>query len=88
MTARIRRWTRRRKPNDISHRLATVRCHRATNLGSIKNDLLGQGRFREVVALAILLNPYLIFLRKIDLLPLVFTLAATRRGARRGWANI
>jgi len=44
MTARIRRWTRCRKPNDISNRLATVRRHRATNLGSIKNDLLGQGR--------------------------------------------
>ena len=44
MTARIRRWTRRRKPNDISNRLAAVRRHRTENLGSIKNDLLGQGR--------------------------------------------
>ena len=57
MTARIRRWTRRRKSNDISNRLATVRRHRATNLGSIKNDLLGQGWFRELVALALLLIP-------------------------------
>jgi len=44
MTARIRRWTRRRKPNDLSDRLAAVRRHRTENLGSIKNDLLGQGR--------------------------------------------
>ena len=57
MTARIRRWTRCRKSNDLSDRLAAVRRHRATNLGSIKNDLLGQGRFREVVALALLLIP-------------------------------
>lgn len=68
MTARIRRWTRRRKPNDISNRLATVRRHRATNLGSIKNDLLGQGRFREVVALALLLIPIQFSYGKIDLL--------------------
>ncbi len=57
MTAGVRRWTRRGKPNDLSNRLAAVRRHRATNLGSIKNDLLGQGRFREVVALALLLVP-------------------------------
>ena len=55
MTARIRRWTRRRKPNDLSDRLAAVRRHRTENLGSIKNDLLGQSRLREMVALALLL---------------------------------
>ena len=37
MTARIRRWTRCRKSNDLSDRLAAVRRHRATNLGSIKS---------------------------------------------------
>ena len=57
MTARIRRWTRCRKSNDLSDRLAAVRRHRTENLGSFKNDLLGQARFREVVALALLLVP-------------------------------
>ena len=88
MTARIRRWTRRRKPNDISNRLATVRRHRATNLGSIKNDLLGQGRFREVVALALLLVPIQCS-SKIDSL-LWFHCDHPReeqREGREGWAN-
>ena len=64
MTAGVRRWTRRGKPNDLSDRLAAVRRHRATNLGSIKNDLLGQGRFREMVALALLLVRYSKFYEK------------------------
>jgi len=55
MTARIRRWTRRRKPNDLSDRLAAVRRHRTENLGSIKNDLLGEDRLREMVAVALFL---------------------------------
>lgn len=55
MTAGFRRWTRRRKPNDLSNRLATIRRHRSENLGSVENDLLGEDRFREMVALALLL---------------------------------
>lgn len=42
MTARLRRWTRRGKPNNLSYRLATFRRHRTAHLGSIKDDLLGQ----------------------------------------------
>ena len=41
MTTRLRRWTRRRKPHNLSHRLAAVRCHRTENLGPLENDLLG-----------------------------------------------
>jgi hypothetical protein len=41
MTAGIRRWTRRRKPNDLSLRLAALRRHRGSNLGSVEIDLLG-----------------------------------------------
>jgi hypothetical protein len=45
MTARIWRWTRRRKPHDLSDRLAAVRRHRSQNLGPVENDLLGEARF-------------------------------------------
>jgi hypothetical protein len=55
MTARIRRWTRRRKPNDLFNRLATIRRHEPQNLGSVENDLLGEDRFRKMVAVALLL---------------------------------
>ncbi len=55
MTAGVRRWTRRRESNDLSHRLAAIRRHGPKNLGSVKNDLLGENRFREMVALALLL---------------------------------
>ena len=55
MTARFRCWTRRGESDHLSHRLAAVWRHRSSNLGSIKNDLLGQDRFREMVALALLL---------------------------------
>lgn len=58
MTARIRRGTRRRKSNDLSDRLAAVRSHGTKNLGSIETDLLGEDRFREMVALALLLIDY------------------------------
>ncbi len=56
MTARVRRWTRRRKPNDLSNRLAAIRRDRSTNLGPIKNGLLGKDRLREMVAVALLLS--------------------------------
>ena len=56
MTARIRRGTRRRKPNHLSDRLAAVWGHGTENLGSIETDLLGEDRFREMVALALLLG--------------------------------
>ena len=57
MTAVIRRWTRRRKPNDLSHWLAAVRRHRSKNLGSIEVNLLGQNQFRKMVAVALFLDP-------------------------------
>lgn len=41
MTARLRRWTRRGKSNDLSHRLAAIRRDRAAYLGPIEDDLLG-----------------------------------------------
>ena len=55
MTARIRRWTRCGKSNHVSDRLAAVWCDGSKNLGTITDDLLGEDRFREVVALAIFL---------------------------------
>ena len=57
MTTGIRRWTRCCKPNDLSNRLAAIRRHRTTNLGPVENDLLGQGRLREMVAVALFLVP-------------------------------
>ena len=56
MTPGLRRWTRRCKPNHLSHRLAAVRRHRTENLGTVEGDLLGENRFREMVALALFLN--------------------------------
>lgn len=56
MTARVRRWARRRKSNRLSHRLATIRRHRNKNLGTNKAHLLGQDRIREVVAVALFLS--------------------------------
>jgi hypothetical protein len=56
MTACLRRWTRRGQSNHLSYRLAAVWRHSASNLGSIKDDLLGQNRLREMVALALLLK--------------------------------
>ena len=55
MTACLRRGTRRRKPNNLSDRLAPFRNHRAPDLGSFTAYLLGQDRIRKVVALALLL---------------------------------
>ena len=55
MTAGIRRWTRRRQSNHVSHRMAAVWSDRTADLGSVSNDLLGQDRLRKVVALALLL---------------------------------
>ena len=56
MTACIRRWTRCRKPNDLSRRLAAIRRHRSKNLGPLEVDLLGKDRFREMVAMALFLT--------------------------------
>jgi hypothetical protein len=56
MTAGIRRWTRRRKPNDLSLRLAAIRRHRSAHMGTIETHLLGEDRFRKVVAVALLLR--------------------------------
>src|SRR5262245_54113569 len=55
MTAGIRRWTRCGKSNHISDRMAAIRCDRSENLGTVADDLLGESRFREMVALAVLL---------------------------------
>ena len=55
MTAVIRRWTRCRKPNNLSDRLAAVWGYRSKNLGAVQSDLLVQDQFRKMVALAILL---------------------------------
>lgn len=55
MTARLRRWTRRRQSNHIPHRMAAIRRHRSENLGAIQIDLLGKGRFRKMVAVALFL---------------------------------
>jgi len=56
MTAVIRRWTRRCKPNDLSNGLAAVRGYRSKNLGSVEVNLLVQDQFRKVVALALFLD--------------------------------
>ena len=56
MTARLRRWTRRGKSNHLSHRMAAIRRHRSENLGPVQIDLLGEGRFRKMVAVAIFLD--------------------------------
>jgi len=55
MTAGIRRWTRRRQSNHVSDRMATVWRHRSKDLGTVAHDLLGEDRFREMVAVALLL---------------------------------
>lgn len=55
MTAGLRRGPRRRQPNRLSHRLAAIRRNGAAHLGTVKAYLLGKGRFREVVALALFL---------------------------------
>jgi len=55
MTAGIRRWTRRRKSNHLSNRMAAVWSYRTADLGPVAHDLLGEDRFREMVALALLL---------------------------------
>jgi hypothetical protein len=57
MTAGIRRWTRRRQSNHVSDRMAAVWNYRTPDLGSVPNDLLGEDRVREMVALAVLLIP-------------------------------
>jgi hypothetical protein len=56
MTARLRRGTRRRKPHDVSAGLAAICCQRLTFVGTISDDLLGQGRVREMVAVALFLG--------------------------------
>jgi hypothetical protein len=56
MTAGVRRWTRRGKPNRLSRRLAAIRDYRSENLGSVQIDLLGQDGLRKMVALAIFLT--------------------------------
>ena len=55
MTAGVRRWTRCGKSNDLSDWLAAIRCNGSKNPGSIKVNLLGEGRFREMVAVALFL---------------------------------
>jgi hypothetical protein len=55
MTAGIRRWTRRRQSNHVSDRMAAVWSDRTADLGSVSNDLLGENRLREMVAVALLL---------------------------------
>jgi hypothetical protein len=56
MTAGFRRWTRRGKPHYLSDGLAAVWPDQAENVGAIEGDLLGQSRFREMVAVALLLT--------------------------------
>jgi hypothetical protein len=55
MTAGIRRWTRRRQSHHLSDRMAAVWRHRAKDVGTVAHDLLGEDRFREMVAVALLL---------------------------------
>jgi hypothetical protein len=55
MTAGVRRWTRRRESNDLPIRLAAVRRYRSPHVGSVEAYLLGQDRFRKMVALALFL---------------------------------
>jgi hypothetical protein len=55
MTAGLRRGPRRCQQNHLSHRLAAIRRYGAAHLGAVKADLLGENRFREVVALALFL---------------------------------
>jgi len=45
MTAGIRRWTRRRKSNHLSNRMAAVWSYRTADLGPVAHDLLGEDRF-------------------------------------------
>lgn len=56
MTARLRRGTRRSQSHDLSAGLAAFRCYRLTFVGAFPTHLLGQGRIREMVALALLLG--------------------------------
>jgi hypothetical protein len=56
MTARVRRGPRRCKSHSLSNRLAAVRRHRAQDVGAVAAHLLGEDRFRKVVALALFLN--------------------------------
>jgi hypothetical protein len=56
MTAGLRRGPRRCQQNHLSHRLAAIRRYGAAHLGAVKADLLGENRFREVVALALFLE--------------------------------
>ena len=56
MTARMRHWKRRGESNNLSNRLAAIRRNRPKNPGSIEVNLLGQGRFREMVAVALFLT--------------------------------
>ena len=55
MTACIRRGPRRRKSDDLSNRLAALWRNRSTNVRTVALDLLGQGRFREMVVVALFL---------------------------------
>jgi len=55
MTAGVRRGSRRRESNSLSHRLAAIRRHGSTHLGTVEAYLLGKNRFREVVAVALFL---------------------------------
>jgi len=55
MTAGNRRWTRRGKSHDLSDRLAAIRNDGPKNAGSIEVNLLGQARFRKMVAVALFL---------------------------------
>ena len=56
MTPYVRRRARRRKPDGLPSGLATLRRDRREIVGTVAADLLGQDRFREVVALALLLG--------------------------------
>ncbi len=55
MTASLRRWTRRRKPNHVSYRVAAIRRHGGANLGAVPLDILGENRIREMVVVALFL---------------------------------
>lgn len=55
MTARVRRGARRGESNRISHRVAALWGNRSAHLGSIATHLLGKGRIRKMVALALFL---------------------------------
>lgn len=59
MTTGIRRGARRSKPHNLSDRIPAVWCHRGAHLGTFAVDILGQSGIREMVALALFLDPFM-----------------------------